>query len=213
MLVAIAVALGGCTTTTTVTTTVTTTTTTTTTTITTITETYPQISFNADVWDLGSHPGGIYVYHDLIIYNTGDADLTISSINAPCGCTIIGGGDYPLVLAPGESHTVNVSFRTAGYSGMVTKSVYITSDDPDRPQVQLVFTCNVLTGTTTTTQTATTTVTTTTPLTTTTTTHFMPTGTPTTTPSQSPPSVIVVLSALTASVLLLFQRRCNRGGR
>ena len=104
----------------------------------------PKISFNEVYWELGTQPQGISVYHDIIITNTGDAPLTVKDVDPPCGCTIVDRGQYPLVLAPGESHTVNVSFQTGTYSGLITRNVAVSSDDPTAPVSQLTFTTNVV---------------------------------------------------------------------
>ena len=133
----------GCTTTTAVPTT-TVTTSTTTVTATTITVSNPQISFNEESWDLGTHPQATYVYHDLIITNTGTGDLYLEDVNPPCGCTNLDRAQYPLTLKPGESHTANIVFSTGSYEGLITKFINVFSNDTQRPEVNLVFTCNVV---------------------------------------------------------------------
>jgi len=157
----------------------------------------PRISFNQETWDLGTHPQETQVYHDLVISNTGTADLNLTDVNPPCGCTIVDRAQYPLVLKPGQSHTVNVSFNTNNYDGNVTKVIYITSNDTSRPEVMLSFYTNVAPSTGSTTFTI--------PATDTTTSFKTPTGSPT--PTQSPVSWAGVVVALAASALLLASRR------
>jgi hypothetical protein len=149
MFLALSVFISGCTTTTTVTTTATTTQTTTTTLITTTTtESLAQISFNEEFWELGTYPQNDFVYHDLIITNTGTGDLYLEDVNPPCGCTNLDRAKYPLTLKPGESHTASIVFSTGTYSGLITKYINILSNDTLRPQVSLMFTCNVVPATT-----------------------------------------------------------------
>ena len=142
------------------------------------------------------------MYHDILITNTGDEPLTIKDVDPPCGCTVVDRGQYPKVLAPGETHTVNVSFETGTYSGLITRYIIVTSDDPVRPVSQLAFTCNVVpyfTATSATSDVPAATVRVTTTFT---------TMIPTTTAEQSPVSPLGVIAALSISALVL--RRYSR---
>lgn len=153
----------------------------------------PRISFSEESWDLGTQPQDTYVYHVLIISNTGDADLQLIDVNPPCGCTIVDRGQYPLVLKPGQGHTMNVSFGTDGFNGNVTKTILVQSNDTARGEVTLFFSANVVPSTGPTTFTITTS---------TVTTYATPTGSSTHTPS-SPVSTVGALAALAAAALLL----------
>ena len=135
--------------------------------------------------------------NDVIITNTGDAPLTITDVDPPCGCTIVDRGQYPLVLTPGESHTVNVSFQTGTYSGLITRNIAVSSDDPTAPVSQLTFTTNVVPYYTATSGVSFAPAATTAP-----TTYDVMTPFPTTT-EESPVSLVGVIVAITISALLL----------
>jgi hypothetical protein len=142
------------------------------------------------------------VYHDVIITNTGDAPLTITDVDPPCGCTIVDRGQYPLVLTPGESHTVNVSFQTGTYSGLITRNIAVSSDDPTAPVSQLTFTTNVVPYYTVTSTVSFAPTTYVPAATTAPTTYDVMTPFPTTT-EESPVSLVGVIVAITISALLL----------
>lgn len=86
--------------------------------------------------DFGEVWSGPDVEHTFVIHNRGQADLEIRGVKVDCGCTII--GDYPKVIAPGESGRFPFGLRTAGLNGKIApKKVIIRTNDPATPQVTL----------------------------------------------------------------------------
>ncbi len=73
--------------------------------------------------------------------NIGDARLEITKIQTTCGCTV------PQLkkktYAPGESGTIDVTFRSPTREGKTTKHLYILSNDKKNPKFNLTLNANV----------------------------------------------------------------------
>lgn len=81
-------------------------------------------------WDFGRVQGAP-VSHEFALVNNGTAALTITGNTNSCECTE--SQVSRKVIPQGESATVNVTFKPAGYAGPVDQFVYVTTDDPDNP--------------------------------------------------------------------------------
>lgn len=73
--------------------------------------------------------------------NTGKGTLKITKIRSTCGCTVpeLDKKEY----APGESGTIYVTFRSSTKKGLVSKHLYIESNDPETPKFELTIKANV----------------------------------------------------------------------
>lgn len=99
----------------------------------------PKLWVSEQIHDFGEVKEGILVVHTFLLRNVGDAVLTFTRPpGIPCGCT---SAPLPkMTLEPGESVPLEVRFETTGYGGHRTiKYVYIYSDDPEAPQVNLAL--------------------------------------------------------------------------
>lgn len=103
----------------------------------------PKISVSEETYNFGDINVGDKVSHDFTITNTGNAVLKITKVKASCGCTAA--APEKNELKPGESTSINVEFNSARRSGKQRKHVYVFSNDPDKPQLRLSFTTNILT--------------------------------------------------------------------
>jgi len=104
----------------------------------------PRIELSEYSWHFGTHPQETTLYRDLVIYNNGTAPLEVWDVEPTCGCTVLDRGQYPLVIPPGGSHTVNVSFNTLHYQGDVWKYIVVKSSDPARSTITVDFWCTVV---------------------------------------------------------------------
>jgi hypothetical protein len=95
----------------------------------------PAISFRETVFDAGESWEGEVVSHTFTFTNTGDAELKISRVRTTCGCTASNLSSD--TIAPGESGEIKASFNTRNYRGKKSQPVYVTSNDPANPTVQL----------------------------------------------------------------------------
>lgn len=85
--------------------------------------------------DFGTILQGETVRHRFAFSNTGDAPLQVEKISSSCGCTAALASAK--VLASGESGEIQASFDSARFRGEVSKTVYLYTNDPARPMVQL----------------------------------------------------------------------------
>ena len=90
----------------------------------------PTIAVDSDTYEFGSVVEGYSVTHTFTLQNVGDEELVISRIRVSCGCTATQlATDH---LAPGESVEFTVTVNTTGFSGLISKSIYVYSNDPAR---------------------------------------------------------------------------------
>jgi hypothetical protein len=76
------------------------------------------------------------------IMNAGDADLKITNVKPGCGCTTA-----PLekdVIPPGGNTFLDVSLRMDNYTGDITKTIMIESNDPNKKRQMLRLKFNVV---------------------------------------------------------------------
>ena len=95
----------------------------------------PKITFKKDSWDFGKIKQGDEPAYEFVFKNEGDAVLTVKNVETSCGCTAALVSDK--TIAPGASGKIKVTFSSRGYSGEVTKYIYVDTDDPDAPRLQL----------------------------------------------------------------------------
>ncbi len=95
----------------------------------------PAIRFDHERIDLGIVKEGVGVHCSFRLKNIGSKTLEIYDIYASCGCTA------PSIekqsLAPSESTQLDVLIDTSMKQDKVTKTVDVSSNDPDRPIVIL----------------------------------------------------------------------------
>ncbi len=94
----------------------------------------PKIDIGQETKDMGTVPKGQVIETDFVIKNTGGSDLIISDARPSCGCTV---SSFDKVIKPGAEGKVHTSVDTKSFSGPISKSVLVVSNDPDRPQMNL----------------------------------------------------------------------------
>jgi len=95
----------------------------------------PKIVFKEDAWNFGKSKGGDDLVHEFVFKNEGDAALHIKNVETSCGCTAALVSDKS--VDPGKTGRIKITFSTRGYSGEVSRFVYVESDDAALPRVQL----------------------------------------------------------------------------
>ncbi|HIA51569.1 MAG TPA: DUF1573 domain-containing protein [Candidatus Melainabacteria bacterium] len=100
-----------------------------------------QIAFDHEEFDFGHVAEGIELEHKFKIFNRGTQPLQIFKAYSTCGCTV---PTLPkTLLQPGESTTLTVQLDTSMKQDQVTKTVDVSSDDPDKPLVILSLSMDV----------------------------------------------------------------------
>jgi hypothetical protein len=97
----------------------------------------PVIKFKNLAFDFGEADAGTVLDILFNFENAGGDILSIKNIVPACGCTTaeLKKKDYQ----PGEKGVIATKFYTSGYSGRVIKTITVTSNDPDSPEVRLTI--------------------------------------------------------------------------
>lgn len=102
----------------------------------------PVIAFPESTHDFGKITQGEKVSYSFVFKNTGGSDLVISSAIGSCGCTV---PTYPKgPVKAGEESKIDVVFDSEGKSGMVQKTVTVTTNcNPSSTVLNITATINV----------------------------------------------------------------------
>lgn len=92
-----------------------------------------RVSVTPSSFDFGKVDEGAVVSHTFLVENTGNSLLRLYEATATCGCTTPRLGKK--TLKPGESTELNVSIDTSMKKSAITKTVFISSNDPVNPML------------------------------------------------------------------------------
>lgn len=102
----------------------------------------PGILIEPESFDFGTVDRGVWLKHKFKVTNTGRSNLVLHRAYATCGCTV------PKLaksqLAPEESTDLDVSVDTSMKQNRITKSVLVTSNDPNKPLIKIDLNMNVV---------------------------------------------------------------------
>ncbi len=105
----------------------------------------PSISVEATSLDIGDVVNGDIVSRDLIVRNDGEVDLVVDSIITSCTCTKA--SVDPMTIAANQSGTLHIEFDSGFHgpdlTGPLIRQVFIKSNDPQQPELQVEFIVNV----------------------------------------------------------------------
>lgn len=101
----------------------------------------PKIIFDNEKIDFGRAKQGAELTHKFSFENAGGSLLAIEKIRTSCGCTAALASKES--LKPGEKGNIEVTFNTRGYSGEVSKYVYVYTNDPGNPRVMLSVSAHI----------------------------------------------------------------------
>ncbi len=101
-----------------------------------------KILFEEEYHDFGTVGQGPVLEYAFKFSNKGKSPLIIEKVQPSCGCTgaTTGGKNE---YSKGESGEIKVTFNTQGRTGHQEKHVLVFTNDPDMPQVNLKFSCNI----------------------------------------------------------------------
>jgi hypothetical protein len=100
----------------------------------------PKIEVIPETKDAGIVPKGQVIETTFVIKNNGGSDLVISDARPGCGCTV---ASFDKVIKPGAEGKVQTSVDTKSFSGPISKSVLLVSNDPERGQINLFIKATV----------------------------------------------------------------------
>lgn len=103
----------------------------------------PSIEFDKETHDYGRVLYGDTVTEEFNFTNTGDQPLKIDKLEASCGCTKAVKGSSE--VAPNSKSKIIAAFDTDGLrAGKKQKTIFVHSNDPKRPTVQLTLLADVI---------------------------------------------------------------------
>jgi hypothetical protein len=95
----------------------------------------PDLQVATPTFDFGEIYQGEKVPHVFEFTNQGDEPLLIDRVRSSCGCTAV------LVsqknIPPGGQGEVKATFDSSRFRGAINKTIYLYSNDPARPTMQL----------------------------------------------------------------------------
>ena len=100
----------------------------------------PRIEVIPETKDAGTVAKGQVIETTFVIKNSGASDLIISDARPGCGCTV---ASFDKVIKPGAEGKVQTSVDTKSFSGPISKSVLLVSNDPERGQINLFIKATV----------------------------------------------------------------------
>jgi hypothetical protein len=100
----------------------------------------PKIEVIPETHDAGTVAKGKVIETTFLIKNHGGSDLVISDARPGCGCTV---ASFDKVVKPGAEGKVQTSVDTKSFSGPISKSVLLVSNDPERGQINLFIKATV----------------------------------------------------------------------
>jgi hypothetical protein len=104
----------------------------------------PQVAVSPTGYDFGPI-GPEPVTTVFTVRNEGDGPLQIESVSTSCGCTTA--QIEAQTIAPGTSAALTVTFDPQAHAGSVgqfVRYVYLRTDDPARPEVELEIRADVI---------------------------------------------------------------------
>ncbi len=106
----------------------------------------PRIAVDATNFDFGEVVNGEIATHDFVVRNEGNAPLAVESVITTCGCTTA--TLEPMTIPAGESGILHVAFDSGAHgpdlTGEIIRQVFITTNDPDQPEVAVEIIANVV---------------------------------------------------------------------
>lgn len=100
----------------------------------------PALVVPAKILDAGTVSQGVVVDAVFDLVNEGDGALSIKAVRPTCGCTV---ADFDKQIAAGATGHVSAKLDTKDFSGPISKSILVMSDDPQSPTVTLVIKADV----------------------------------------------------------------------
>lgn len=94
----------------------------------------PEIHLEEQAWDFGDLPRDSLADYGLRIANLGDEPLELANVRSSCACLLI--AFEPATLGTGEWTEVPLRYVPDRRKGEIAKTVFIDSNDPERPRIR-----------------------------------------------------------------------------
>jgi hypothetical protein len=100
----------------------------------------PKLEISETTRDGGTVEEGTICPFRFTVANRGQADLLIDQVKPSCGCTV---PTWERVVKPGTEAVIKAEMNTEYLRGAVIKHLTVSSNDPDRPTLELTITAHV----------------------------------------------------------------------
>jgi hypothetical protein len=95
----------------------------------------PKLVVEEKLIDAGTVPQGEVIDAEFTLSNEGAASLEVKSVRPTCGCTVV---KFDQEIAPGTAGKIFAKVDTSNFSGPISKSMLVMTNDPDVPNMSLV---------------------------------------------------------------------------
>jgi hypothetical protein len=96
----------------------------------------PKMKVVESIKDMGKVAQGEVLDVDFAIVNEGDETLEIKAVRPTCGCTV---AEFDREIAPGKTGYIKSKLDTRDFSGPISKSILVMTNDPQDPTTTLVI--------------------------------------------------------------------------
>jgi len=96
----------------------------------------PKMVVPEKVRDMGTVAQGEKVHVEFKLVNEGDEPLIVKAVRPTCGCTV---ADFDREIPAGQTGLVKATLETRDFSGPISKSILIMTNDPRDPTVTVVI--------------------------------------------------------------------------
>ncbi len=96
----------------------------------------PKMVVAEKIKDMGTVAQGEVLSIDFEIVNEGDEPLQIKAVRPTCGCTV---AEYDREIQPGKTGYIKAKLETRDFSGPISKSILIMTNDPQDPTLTVVI--------------------------------------------------------------------------
>ena len=101
----------------------------------------PRAVFKATAHDFGQVKQGDVVNYEFVFKNAGGAPLVVEKVETTCGCTAVVVSEKR--IAPGKEGRIKTTFDTRGYSGRLSRYLYVVSNDGENPRQELSVSADI----------------------------------------------------------------------
>ena len=101
----------------------------------------PRAVFKETTHDFGKIKQGDVVTHEFVFKNEGGAPLIVEKVETTCGCTAALVSEKR--IGPGKEGKIKTTFDTRGYSGRLSRYIYLVSNDGENARRELSLVADI----------------------------------------------------------------------
>jgi hypothetical protein len=101
----------------------------------------PRAAFKTTAHDFGQVKQGDVVSCEFVFKNEGGAPLVVEKVETTCGCTAVVVSER--TIPPGQTGRIKTTFDTRGYSGRLSRYLYVVSNDGENRRRELSVSADI----------------------------------------------------------------------